>query len=221
MSIKRRKNENENYSSKDQGVTEIVDSNGKKYYDMDLLYKYGFFDKAVILTINGDTLKTENPLRLSESSSKYNLLFTSHEMEIRIHCDSHDSVFVKFPLHNKKYTLDELKTESNQYRFRDEFLDSLRVGDVYKVNLIDKNKDIALYNNIAILCDKSSERISLVGLTDKNDKRTTAFMITAETIANSTYFEIERVYRGSSEATWGGKKYEMYMEKRIQTCERT
>lgn len=188
-------------TSKDQGVTEIVDSNGKKYYDMDLLYKYSFFNEIATLTINGNALETESKLRLSESSSKYNLLFTSHEMEIRIHCDTHDSVIVNFLLHNKKYTLDELKTELNEYRFRDEFLNSLRVGDVYKVNLIDKNKSIVLYNNIAILCDKSSERISLVGLTNKNDKRTTAFMITAETIANSTYFEIERVYRGSSEAT--------------------
>ena len=188
-------------TSKDQGITEIVDSNDKKCYDMDLLYMYGFFNEVVTLTINGIALETESKLRLSESSSKYNLLFTSHEMEIRIHCDSHDSVIVNFLLHNKKYTLDELKTELKEYRFRDEFLDSLRVGDVYKVNLIDKNKAIVLYDNISILCDKSSERISLVGLTDKNDKRTTAFMITAETIANSTYFEIERVYRGSSEAT--------------------
>lgn len=188
-------------TSKDQGITEIVDSNDKKCYDMDLLYMYGFFNEVATLTINGNALETESKLRLSESSSKYNLLFTSHEMEIRIHCDSHDSVIVNFLLHNKKYTLDELKTELKEYRFRDEFLDSLRVGDVYKVNLIDKNKAIVLYDNISILCDKSSERISLVGLTNKNDKRTTAFMITAETIANSTYFEIERVYRGSSEAT--------------------
>lgn len=188
-------------TSKDQEVTEIVDSNDKKCYDMDLLYMYGFFNEVATLTINGNTLETESKLRLSESSSKYNLLFTSHEMEIRIHRDSHDSVIVNFLLHNKKYTLDELKTELKEYRFRNEFLDSLRVGDVYKVNLIDKNKAIVLYDNIAILCDKSSERISLVGLTDKNDKKTTAFMITAETISNSTYFEIERVYRGSSEAT--------------------